>query len=111
MLIFNKIDNTVNIFINDSMIFTSGLISDNPELDLRVDLTPFIIEGSEKLRIELYNGQEPYDDQIDPYWEVRYDLILSDELADFDHAFEKNNAIGLVYTNEYIISEWWILDE
>ena len=111
MLIFNKIDNKVNVSINDSLIFTSGLISDNPELDIRVDLTPFIKDGSETLRIDLYNGQAPYVDQLDPYWEVRYDLILNQEIADFDHAFEKNNAVGLVYTNEYQINEWWILDE
>jgi len=107
MVVFTKIDNTVKLFVNDSLIFSSGLIPNSPELDLRVDLTPFIKDGSEKIRIELYNGHEPYTDQLDPSWELRYDLILNGEIADFDHLIENNNALGMVYQNEYLVNEWW----
>jgi len=108
MFVFTKIDNKVDVFINDSLIFSSGLILNSPELEVRVDLTPFIEDGSERLKLQLYNGQEPYTDQLDPSWELRYDLILNGQIADFDHLTEKNNALGMVYQTTYIINEWWI---
>ena len=111
MLVFTKIDNNVKVLVNDSLVFSSGLIPDSPELDLRVDLTPFVKDGTEKLKIELYNGQEPYADQLDPFWELRYDLILNGEISDFDHVLEKNNALGLVYQSEYLVSEWWSVEK
>lgn len=106
ILAFAKVDNTVNVYVNDSLIYTSGFIGHSPELDLKVDLGQFIADAEDRIRIELFNGYPPYDDQIDPLWEVRYDLIINGEIVDFIHEYADDNGIGKVYENEYIIGEW-----
>lgn len=111
ILAFNKVDNKVDVFINDSLIYTSGFIGYSPELDLQVDFGQFIKNGNEVLRIELYNGYEPYDDQIDPLWEVRYDLIIEGEIVDFIHEYGDDNGIGKVFETQYKINEWTDLNE
>lgn len=102
----SKIDNNVNIYVNDSLIFKSGTIHDSPEVDFEVDFSAYINDGSETLKIELWNGVEPYNEQIDPLWEVMYDLIIDGEIVDFIHEYGDDNAIGVVYENTYVINEW-----
>lgn len=106
ILALSKIDNSVNVYIEDSLVFASGTIHESPEVDFQLDLTQFIKDESETLRIELFNGVEPYNSQIDPYWEIRYDLIIDGEIVDFVHEYGDDNGIGLVYENSYVISEW-----
>ncbi|WP_144017317.1 hypothetical protein [Ekhidna lutea] len=106
VLAISEIDNSVSVYMEDSLIFTSGTIHSSPEVDYKIDLTPFVKDGTEELKIELYNGVEPYEPQADPYWEVRYDLIIDGEIVDFVHEFGDDNGIGLVYENTYIIEEW-----
>ncbi|MEQ9402704.1 MAG: hypothetical protein RIM99_03885 [Cyclobacteriaceae bacterium] len=106
ILAISKIDNNVNVYVEDSLIFTSGTIHNSPEVDFQIDLSQFIKDGSETLRIELLNGVEPYDQQIDPYWEIMYDLIIDGEIVDFIHEYDDDNAIGKVYENSYLIKEW-----
>lgn len=105
-LAISKVDNAVKVFVNDSLIFDSGTIHESPEVDFELNLTPLIVDGSETVKIELWNGVEPYHEQADPLWELRYDLIKDGEIIDFIHEFGDDNAIGLVYENSYIINEW-----
>lgn len=102
----SKIDNNVNIYIEDSLIFKSGTIHDSPEVDFQVDFSDYIKDGTETLKIELWNGVEPYNEQIDPLWEVMYDLVIDGEIVDFVHEYGDDNALGVVYENSYIINEW-----
>lgn len=106
LLSFTQIDNSVNVYMDDSLIFTSGTIHSSPEIDFEIDFTQFVTDGSETLRIELYNGVEPYDQQVDPLWGVRYDLIIKGKIVDFVHEFGDDNAIGKVYESSYVINEW-----
>ncbi|MEP0984695.1 hypothetical protein [Ekhidna sp.] len=101
-----EVDNSVSVFVEDSLIFTSGTIHSSPEVDYQIDLTEFVKRGDEKIRVELYNGVEPYNPQNDPKWEVRYDLIIDGEIVDFVHEFGEDGAIGKVYENVYKLDEW-----
>ena len=40
---FSKIDNRAYVFINDELIFDSQFIDGNPELNLSLNLSPFLI--------------------------------------------------------------------
>ncbi|MEP5613495.1 MAG: hypothetical protein ABJP45_14680 [Cyclobacteriaceae bacterium] len=111
LLSFTQIDNSVKVYMEDSLIFTSGTIHSSPEIDFEIDFTQFVEDGSETLRIELYNGVEPFDQQVDPLWGVRYDLIIKGNIVDFVHEFGDDNAIGLVYENSYVINEWIDVEE
>lgn len=106
ILSISEVDNSVNVYVEDSLIFASGTIHSSPEVDFKIDLSPFVKDGSEKLKIELYNGVEPYEPQVDPLWELRYDLIVNGEIVDFVHEFGDDNGIGKVYENTYILGEW-----
>ncbi|WP_425392916.1 hypothetical protein [Ekhidna sp.] len=106
LIAISEIDNSVSVFVEDSLIFTSGTIHSSPKVDFQIDLTQFIENGNEKVRVELYNGVEPYNPQHDPKWEVRYDLIIDGEIVDFVHEFGDDNAIGKVWETTYDLSEW-----
>lgn len=106
ILAISEVDNAVKVFMNDSLIFSSGTIHSSPEVDYQIDLTPMIKDGSEVLRVELWNGVEPYEPQIDPIWEIRYDLVINGEIVDFIHEYDDDNTIGKAYENSYVISEW-----
>ncbi|WP_420317638.1 hypothetical protein [Ekhidna sp.] len=106
MIAITEVDNSVSVFVEDSLIFTSGTIHSSPKVDFKVDLTQFVVNGNETVRVELYNGIEPYNPQHDPKWEVRYDLIIDGEIVDFVHEFGDDNAIGKVWETEYNLAEW-----
>lgn len=106
VLAITEVDNSVRVFIDDSLVFSSGTIHSSPEVDFKIELNPFIKDGTEELKVEVYNGVEPYEPQHDPLWEIRYDLIYNGEIVDFIHEFGDDNKIGLVYENVYILEEW-----
>lgn len=106
LLAINKIDNNVFVYVNDSLIYTSGTIHKSPEVDFQVDFSQFITDGSEVLKIVLFNGVEPYNDQVDARWEIGYDLILNGEIVDFVHEYDDDNTIGQAFEISYVINEW-----
>ena len=106
LLAINKIDNNVFVYVNDSLIYTSGTIHKSPEVDFQVDFSQFITDGSETLKVVLFNGVEPYNDQVDARWEISYDLILNGEIVDFVHEYDDDNTIGHAFEMSYVISEW-----
>lgn len=105
-LLLTKIDNKVMVYVNDSVIFTSPKIESSPDLSFNVDLSSFISSPSDEIKLELYNGNEPYIDQEDPLWEVRYELTINNEIVDYRNESGKNNKIGLVFQKIYKVSEW-----
>ncbi|MFY0608072.1 MAG: hypothetical protein JXR10_15235 [Cyclobacteriaceae bacterium] len=104
-LVFSKIDNKVNVYIDDELIYTSEAIHKNPELDIEIDLTPYIKAPMSILKIDLFNGEEPYHDQLDPAWEVRYEIFYGAELLDFIHEIDDNNLLGKVLEISYVLKE------
>lgn len=97
------IDNRVKIMVDDSVCFDSKTVHDSPEVNASINLTPLITHQSKNITIELYNGEEPYNDQIDPLWEVRYEYIVDGEVLDFVHDHSNDNALGIVFSKTYSI--------
>ncbi|MEP1035444.1 hypothetical protein [Ekhidna sp.] len=106
LLAINKIDNNVFVYVDDSLIYTSGTIHKSPEVDFQVDFSQFITDGSETLKVVLFNGLEPYNEQVDARWEISYDLILNGEIVDFVHEYDDDNTIGHAYEMSYVINDW-----
>ena len=53
---FSKIDNRVYTFVNDELVFDSQFIDGNPDLNLSLDLNPFLKKGTNVIKIQLENG-------------------------------------------------------
>ena len=51
-IVFRKIDNRVLLHVDDSLIYDSGTIGDNPELEIEFFLTKYVEEGKSEIRIE-----------------------------------------------------------
>ena len=103
---FKKIDNYAEVYIEDSLIYTSPLVHGNPEVDYLFDFSTFIKDESETLTIKLFNGEAPFHYQEDPHWEVRYYLIINGEIVDFIHEVGNDNSLGKVFEYTYIVNEW-----
>ncbi|MEQ9007019.1 MAG: hypothetical protein RLP12_03980, partial [Ekhidna sp.] len=98
---FTKVDNRAHVYIDDSLIYKSDYtLGGANEVAYEVDISSYI-NNSEKLKVVLYNGVEPYDEQVDTYWEIMYDLILDGEVVDFIHEQEQENIVGVAFESEY----------
>ncbi len=101
--IFDKIDNKVEILVNDSIVYTSGTIDNNPNLgdDYQIYIGNFLTKEEDLVVLRVYNGHEPYQDEEDPHWEIKYVLNQGDEEYDYVWEYADDNAIGLVFEEEY----------
>jgi len=95
------IDNKANVYINDSLIYTSGTVDGNPEVNIQIDLSSLITTGEKTLKIELLNGLEPYHAQDDAKWGLDYDLVVGGEIVDFVSEHGEDNTIGKVFEYNY----------
>jgi hypothetical protein len=65
---FSKIDNRVYAFVNDELVFDSQFIDGNPELNLSLDLNPFLKKGTNVIKIQLENGSILNAFIVDTHW-------------------------------------------
>ena len=102
---FEKIDNQVNILIDDTLVYTSGVIDDNPELELSVDLKQFIDSNSKAFTIQLINGdpENPYVEDL--HWEIRFEVMKDDQPVDFVWEFADDAETGEVLSLTYQLDE------
>ena len=105
ILNLKKVDNLAKVYINDSLVYTSQIVHGNPEVDYYFDFSAFIKDGSEILKIELFNGEAPYQVQDDQHWEIRYYLIIKGENIYFTHESGDDYRIGKVYVEEFLIND------
>ncbi len=101
---FYKIDNKVNIIINDSLVFTSGEFDQNPDLEgnFTSNITRFLTDEQDEVTIQLYNGFEPYPkDQKDQHWEIEYSLFKNGEEIDLMWNEGDDFKTGLVFEAKY----------
>ncbi|MEO1256049.1 MAG: hypothetical protein AAFY41_14360 [Bacteroidota bacterium] len=105
-VVFNKINNKVKVYVDDSLIYESETYLAKYEVQNSVDISPYIINGSEVLKIELYNGTEPYEELDDPKWEIMFDVILDGEVVDFVSESIRENKVGKVYEMTYKVEDW-----
>lgn len=101
-----KVDNLAKVYIDDSLVYTSSVVHGNPEIDYYFDFSSFVNDGSEILKVELYNGEAPYHIQDDQHWEIRYYLIINGENVDFIHESGDDYRIGKVYEETFFMEEF-----
>ena len=101
---FSKIDNRVYAFVNDELVFDSQFIDGNPELNLSLDLNPFLKKGTNVITIQLENGSVLNAFIVDTHWTIRYEIFENDESYDYAYESSKNGQTGLiVYEKEHKI--------
>lgn len=104
VLVFRKIDNRARVFVDDEEIYDSGTIPGNPELDVEIDLTKYLDGGAELLRVDLYNGIEPYT-QVDSNWLIVFDIFHNGEVIDFARDSGSDGAVGVVFSETYYFDD------
>ena len=100
---FYNIDNEAKVMVNDSLIFNSGMINNNPSLVLDIGLEEYLKSGNNIVRVEIYN-----DDCSTCHhnpWEVRYEFIENYQVIDYvnDGSFEESTSGGLKFEKVYEI--------
>ncbi|MAJ50341.1 MAG: hypothetical protein CMB82_01845 [Flammeovirgaceae bacterium] len=101
---FSKIDNRVYAFVNDELVFDSKFIDGNPELNLSLDLSPFLKKGDNLLKVQLENGSNLNAFIDDTHWTIRYEIFENGESYDYAYESSKNGQAGLiVYEKEHNI--------
>jgi hypothetical protein len=103
MLSLEKVDNKVEVLVNDSLVYSTGVMEGNKELGLKVKLNPWLAPGENQIKVRLYNGSDVLIEQRDKHWEVRYELYRDDE--PIDYIWEKGDdfKIGLTFEKSYQI--------
>lgn len=100
---FYNIDNEAKVLVNDSVIFDSGIIDDNPHLHLDVELNPFLKEGRNTVKVELMNS----DCSTCPAtpWGIRYELVQEYEILDFveESSIDERDSGGVKFEKTYRI--------
>ena len=106
-VVISRIENIAHVYVDDSLIYKSEYhLSTRDGVNEQVDLSPFIENGAKTVTVALYNGNEPYTNQSDTYWEIMYDLILDGEVVDFVHETRNETSLGRVYETKYVIEDW-----
>jgi hypothetical protein len=100
---FYNIDNEARVLVNDSIIFDSGIIDDNPHLDLNVELEPLLKEGENLVKVELRNRD--CDQCPATPWAIRYELIQDYEIVDYveESSFDERDTGGVKFEKTYEI--------
>lgn len=96
---FERIDNRADILVNDSLVYSSGTIDFNPELNElhSIYLGNFLTSELDKVVVRIYNGHEPYLDEDDKHWEIKYVLLENEDLVDYVWEYEDDGTIGVVF--------------
>ena len=101
---FSKIDNRAYVFINNELVFDSQFIDGNPELNLSLNLSPFLKKGDNLLKVQLENGSNLNAFVNDTHWTIRYEIFENGESYDYAYESSKNGGAGLiVYEKEHNI--------
>ena len=101
---FKKIDNQVKVYVLDKpkrLIYDSGIIHKNPDLDIVVNISNFLAKGKHNILVELINdkgnGKNP--------WDIEYELIIDGKISDYVHSKSetRNGNPGSVFSKEHKI--------
>lgn len=105
VLILRHVDNQVIIYINDSTIFDTGVLTGGP-YEREIDLTEYVEAEKTNLKVELYNTNPPTE-TMRPGWMIVYDIFINDQLVDFIREKRNESREGLVYTETHDLSDIW----
>lgn len=100
--VFYKIDNQAQIFINDELAWDSGVIEGAPDLNMEVDINPFLTDGSNTVTVKLLNTR--CDQCLSNHWAIQYDVYDNGEYMDFVYENGDDKAeVVEVFSQSY---EW-----
>ncbi len=101
---FEKIDNRVEVYMGDSLIYDSGIIRKNPKnLQIWVDIDDSLLEYSNELTIKLFNAMEGVPDGADIHWEVKYSIFEGEEVIYWEWYDSNDGKSGIVMEETYIL--------
>jgi len=100
---FDKIDNRVEVFLGDSLIFNSGINRGNRPVQMRVDIPNSLLDYSKELTVKLINAMEGVPPGVDIHWEIRYYLIKGGNLIDSKWTDADDGRVGVVFEKKYIL--------
>jgi len=103
-VVFRKIDNRVLLHVDDSLIYDSGTVGGNPDLEIEIFLTKYVEMGKNEILIHGYNGVEPYN-QADSHWELVYDIYINDQIVDFVREANDKGDVGKVFEEVHFLNE------
>lgn len=101
---FYKIDNKVEIIVNDSLIYSTEEMKGNPDLEgkLTYSIGHLLTEGRDEVIVRLYNGYAPYpEEKKDQHWEIEYSILKNGQ--EYDLMWDEGNdyKTGLVFEEVY----------
>ena len=102
-IVFEKVDNQVEIYAGKELLYTSGLIGNNPELNLSYTFKLSDIKGSE-ITIKLKNGVTEDGNESDRHWEIMYELFKNNEPVDYQWESADDYKTGIVFEKTYDLS-------
>ncbi|WP_424962270.1 hypothetical protein [Ekhidna sp.] len=103
-VVLRQIDNRAIVHVDDSVIYDSKTVAG--DFNIEVDITKYVEEGAIELRVDLYNGKEPYN-QLDTHWDIVYDIMRNDELVEFVRESGDDGRVGKVYSETFYLDELW----
>lgn len=104
---FEKIDNRVEVYIGDSLIYNSGIVRQNPDMLIKINIeSTRLKDENRKLTVKLINGLDGARNGDDIHWEIKYFLLKGDEVLDFIWDDADDGRVGVVFEETYNLSNW-----
>lgn len=102
---FYRIDNMVEIIVNDSLIYSSGEMKGNPDLEgnITYSIGHLLTDNEDVVIVKLYNGYAPYYDfKKDEHWEIDYAIFKNGQ--EIEQMWDEGDdyRTGLVFEEKYI---------
>ena len=102
---FTRIDNQVvvsQLGQQKEVVFDSGVIHHAPNLDIRVNITPFVQPNSRHFLVEGFNAPWAYGNP----WELRYDLLCNGQVIESVHEYNHDPHCpeGKVFEREHVLT-------
>ena len=103
-IVFEKVDNQVEVYAGEKLLYTSGIISNNPEVDLSYSFSQSDITGSE-ITIKVKNGMTDDANESDRHWEVMYELFKNNQPVDYQWESGDDYKLGVVFEKTYNLND------
>lgn len=103
---FYKVDNKVDIIVNDSLVYTTGTIDLNPDLkgNMNFYIGAYLTDKKDEVIVRLNNGYEPYDmEQSDKHWEIEYAIKKNGVEYDYMWDADDDYRVGVVFEKKYYL--------
>lgn len=100
---FYKIDNRAEILVNEKVVYNSGVVDGNPDMEEVIGLDKHLTPGQNTITIKLMNGSEYLASAKDPHWEIEYALLNAGYIVDDVWEYADDSKQGVVFEKTYQI--------